>query len=341
MHVQELARRLGASVDPDADLDVRGVATIEEAGPEHVTFVSNPKYVARARETRAGAILVAPDFAEPTPAVLLRLANPYLAFARALEIFHPPPRPPTGVHRTAVLGKAAVLGKDVAIGAYAVVGDRVRIGDGAVLHPHVVVYDDAVVGAGSVLHSGSVVREGVRLGERVILQNGVVVGADGFGFAPAGDGRWHKIPQVGTVVIGDDVEIQANACIDRAALGATTVGRGTKVDNLVQVGHGCRIGEDTLLCGQVGLAGSTEVGDRVTLAGQVGVAGHLRIGDDVMVAATAGVTESLPDKGHYSGAPAMPLRDHAVLIALFRKLPELSKRLKEVERRLGEVRPGS
>ncbi len=339
MHVQELARRLGAVVDPSADFDIAGVATVDEAEPCHVTFLSNPRYTSKARETRAGAILVAPGFADATPAVPLRIENPYLAFAKALEIFHPVASPRHGVHPTAVVGREVVLGRDVSIAAYVVIGDGVTLGDGVVLHPHVTIYDGVSIGAGSVLHSHAVVRERVRLGERVVVQNGAVIGSDGFGFAPAGEGRWHKIPQVGTVSIGDDVEIQANACIDRAALGTTTVGRGTKIDNLVQVGHGCRIGEDTLLCGQVGLAGSTDVGNRVTLAGQVGVAGHLRVGDDVVVAAQGGVLGSL-EKGEYGGAPAIPMREQGVLIALTRRLPEIQKRLKEIERRLEASKPG-
>jgi UDP-3-O-[3-hydroxymyristoyl] glucosamine N-acyltransferase len=326
-------------VDPTAEADITGVATLDEAGPRDVSFLANPKYLSKVGESRAGAVLVTPDFQQPAAAVLLKIGNPYLAFAHAIEVFHQATRPATGVHPSAVVGKGVVLGRDVSVGPHCCVGDGVRLGDGVVLHPHAVVYPGAELGEGCVVHSFAVVREGVRLGRRVVLQNGAVVGADGFGFAPRGDGSWHKIPQVGTVVVGDDVEIQANACVDRAAVGQTVLGRGTKVDNLVQVGHGCKVGEDTLLCGQVGLAGSTEIGNRVMLAGQVGIAGHVRIGDDISIAAASGVPKSLLEPGEYSGAPAVPARDHGVMIAMWKRLPEMQQRLKEVERRLEAVAP--
>lgn len=334
MRIQDLAQHLGASVDPSLDLDLRGVAPMEEAGPGELTFLSNPSYARKLKDSRASAVLVDPAFAGEAPMALVRIANPYLAFAKAIALFHPPVAATPGVHPTAVLGRDVQLGRAVSIGPYVVVGDRVRIGDGATLHPHCVVYADAEIGAGSLLHSGAVVREGVRLGKGVILQNGAVIGADGFGFAPRGDGSWHKIPQAGTVTLGDDVEVQALSCVDRATVGITSVGRGTKIDNLVQVGHGCRVGEDTLLCGQVGLAGSTKVGNRVTLAGQAGTAGHLTIGDGAMVAAQSGVMNDVEPGAAVGMSPAMEMQQaRSVMISLAR-LPELAKRVKALERAL-------
>jgi UDP-3-O-[3-hydroxymyristoyl] glucosamine N-acyltransferase len=332
MHVQDLARRLGAVADPSLDVEIDGVAPMDEAGASQVTFFNNPTYVRTLKTTRAGAVLVAKNFEGECPAPLLKVANPYLAFARAIALFHAPPAPPAGVHPTAVLGAGVVLGKDVSIGAYVTLGDRVAVGDGTTIHPHCVVYRDARIGSGCVLHSHAVVREEVRLGDRVILQNGAIIGADGFGFAPRGDGTYEKIPQAGTVDVGDDVEVQALSCIDRATIGVTSIGRGTKIDNLVQIGHGSRVGKDTLLCGQVGLAGTSRVGDRCTLAGQVGVAGHLSIGDGASVVAQAGVMDDVPAGAVWGGSPAVPFRDFKAAVLYFLKLPELVKRLKSLER---------
>jgi UDP-3-O-[3-hydroxymyristoyl] glucosamine N-acyltransferase len=226
------------------------------------------------------------------------------------------------------------MGADVSVGAYCVIGDGVRIGDGTVIHPHVVVYAHAVIGPACEIHSHATVREHVRLGGGVILQNGAVVGADGFGFAPRGDGSYEKIVQAGTVVLEDDVEVQANACVDRATVGRTTIGKRSKVDNLVQVGHGCSVGEDTLLCGQAGLAGSTDVGDRVILTGQVGVAGHCRIVDDVILTAQSGVNASIEEPGIWSGTPALPVAVYRRVAVNFRRLPDIADRLKKLERRV-------
>jgi UDP-3-O-[3-hydroxymyristoyl] glucosamine N-acyltransferase len=334
MHVQELARRLGALADPALNIEIEGVAPVEHAGPRQVTFFSNPNYARELKTTRAGAVLVGQDFAGECPAPTLKIANPYLAFARAIALFHALPAPAQGVHPTASLGAGVVLGKDVSIGAYAVLGDRVTVGDGTTIHPHCVVYRDAKIGKDCLLHSHSVVREEVRLGDRVILQNGAIIGADGFGFAPRGDGTWEKIPQAGTVDLGDDVEVQALACVDRATVGVTSVGRGTKIDNLVQIGHGSVVGRDTIICGQVGLAGTTTVGDRCTLAGQVGVAGHLTIGDGATVSAQAGVTNDVPPGAVVAGAPAIELRAYKMAILQMLNLPEIVKRVRALERRM-------
>jgi UDP-3-O-[3-hydroxymyristoyl] glucosamine N-acyltransferase len=337
MHIQELARRLGAEVDPDADVEIHGAATIEDAGPTDVTFLANVKYVRRLRTSKAGAVLVEPGFEEPSAPVPMRVEGPYLAFAKVLEHFHRPPAPPRGIHPTAVLGEDVEVGDDVAVGPYAVIGDAVVLGDGVVVHPHVVVYEGARIGAGSILHSFAVVREHVTLGAGCILQNGAVVGADGFGFAPRPDRSWHKIPQTGVVELGDGVEVQANACVDRATVGATRIGRGTKLDNLVQVGHGSRVGEDTLLCGQTGLAGSSDIGDRVILAGQVGVAGHCRIGNDVVLSAQSGSQGGIEKPGFYGGSPAMDMGAYRRWVNLQPKIPELFRRVKKLERASGDA----
>ena len=334
MHVQELARRLGAAADPALDFDVSGVAAMEEAGPSQVTFLSNPKYVKKLKETRAAGVLVATDFQGESPAPVLKIANPYLAFAHAIALFYSPPPAPPGVHPTAVLGQRVRLGKGVSVGAFSVLGDGVAVGDGTTIHPHCVVYAGATIGADCLLHSHVVVREHVRLGDRVIVQNGTVLGADGFGFAPKGDGSWHKIPQSGTVEIGDDVEVQALSAIDRATVGKTIIGRGTKIDNLVQIGHGCQVGEDTIVCGQVGLAGSSIIGNRVTLAGQVGVAGHLTIHDGANVTAQSGIMDEIPSGQTWSGYPAVPVNDYGRITVHYLHLPDLAKRLKAVEKAL-------
>jgi UDP-3-O-[3-hydroxymyristoyl] glucosamine N-acyltransferase len=332
MDVMELARRLGAEVAPGLSLEITGVAPMDEAGPGDLTFLSNASYARRLKDSRAAAVLVDPAFAGESAPAPLRIKNPYLAFARAIEIFHPAAASAPGVHPTAVLGRDVVLGRGVSVGPFAVLGDGVAVGDGSVLHAHAVLYAGARLGARCVVHSHAVVRERVRLGDGVILQNGAVVGADGFGFAPRGDGTWHKIPQVGVVELGDDVEVQANACIDRATVGRTTVGRGTKIDNLVQVGHGCRIGDDSLLCGQVGLAGTTRVGNRVTLAGQVGTAGHQTIGDGATVAAQAGVAGDIEPGATVAGSPAMDIREAKLVFLSIPRLPELLKRVKALEK---------
>lgn len=326
MKLRDLAAQLGATLHGDGEIEITGVAGIEEAAAGQVTFVSNPRYAGAARTTRASAILVALDFPE-IAAATLRLTNPYLAFAEAIGLFHPSPVFPPGVHPTAVVDPTASLGAGAHIGAYVVIGAGVRLGEGAVLLPHVVIYPGVTAGRDLFAHAHSVVRENCTLGDRVILQNGVVVGGDGFGFAKRDNGTWQKIPQSGPVRIGSDVEIQANACIDRASVGATVIADGAKIDNLVQVGHGSSVGENTLLCAQVGLAGSTEVGRNVVLAGQVGVAGHCRIGDGAIATAQSGIPNDVPPGKVVSGYPAIDNRQWLRASAVFQRLPEMLRRL--------------
>ncbi len=335
MDVQEIARHLNAQIEPaELALDVRGVATMEEATPEDITFLSNPKYLAKLKTCNAGAILVSEQFAATDLSIpLLRVAHPYLAFAKAIELFYPKPLPVPGVHPTAILGTAVMLGQNVSIGPYAVIGDRVRLGDNVTIHAHCTIYDEVQIGADSVLYSHVVVREGVELGKRVILQNGAIIGADGFGFVPMSDGTFYKILQAGTVILEDDVEVQSNSAIDRATIGTTRVEQGSKIDNLVQVGHGSKIGRHTLLCGQVGLAGSTEVGNHVILAGQVGVSGHLKIGDGAVAAAGSGIAQSVAPGTQVSGSPAIDRKLWLRVVAALKSLPNMLQRLRALENR--------
>src|ERR1700679_931953 len=264
MQLGELANRLGAELRGNPQLEVTGVRGIEEAGPSEITFVANPRYSGLAKTTQAAAVLVEPEFPE-IPTATLRIKNPYYAFSRALGMFYQPPAYLPGIHPTAVIDPTAEIGEGAHIGAYAVVGADVKLGPHATLLPHVVLYPEVRVGSHFFAHAHAVVREGCILGDHVTLENGVIIGADGFGFAKNNLGQWEKIPQSGPVRLGDRVDVQANACIDRATIGATEIGAGTKVDNLVQVGHGSRVGEDTLLCAQAGLAGSSVVGSRAIL----------------------------------------------------------------------------
>jgi UDP-3-O-[3-hydroxymyristoyl] glucosamine N-acyltransferase len=335
--LSELARRLG--VDPPAeDRPITGVNTIEEAGPTEITFLSNEAYVQALQASRAGAVLVATTYDGRAPMPMLRTENPRLAFARLVEHFHRPPARRAGVHATAVVADSCVLGSDVAIGAYAVLGERVRVGDGTTIHPHCVIYDDVTMGAACELHSHVTIREGVELGDRVVLQSGAVIGADGFGFEPDENGSLRKVPQVGTVRLGDDVEVQANACVDRAAIGATVIGRGAKIDNLVQVAHGCKVGEHAILCGQVGLAGSTRIGNRAMLGGQVGSSGHITVGDGAQVAAQSGIITNLEAGKSYGGTPAMELKDALRSALYLPRLPEMARGIKKLEREVAALR---
>ena len=330
MKLGELGRLLGAECQGDADLEISGVAGIEEAGPRQVTFVANPKYAGLARTTRAGAVLVAPDF-PPIQAATLRTPNPYLAFAHAIEAFYRPPQYAPGIHSTAVVAATARIGANAHIGPYVVIGEDAVVGDNAILLPHVVIYPQAHIGDNFFAHAHAIVREHCQLGDNVILQNGAIVGADGFGFAKDGSARWRKIVQSGPAIVEDDVEIQANACIDRSSVGETRIGRGAKIDNLVQVGHGSIVGENTLLCAQVGLAGSTRIGKNVILAGQVGVAGHCVVGDGAIATAQSGIPNDVQPGRVVSGYPAIDNRQWLKASAIFHRLPELMKRFKSKE----------
>ena len=325
MKLSDLSEALQAQLENGSpETDITGVAGIEEATTGHVTFVANPKYAHAAKTTKASAVIVSENF-PPVAAALLRSKNPYLAFARAIELFYQAPRYRPGVHPTAVVHPSARIGKKAHVGPYVVIDDKVSIGDNAVLLAHVVIYSGATIGNHFFAHAHSVVREGCRLGDNVILQNGAVIGADGFGFAKDDSDNWHKIVQSGAAVLENDVEVQANACVDRASIGQTYVARGAKIDNLVQVGHGSRVGENTLLCAQAGLAGSTDVGKNVILAGQVGVAGHCKIGDGAIATAQSGIPNDVPAGAVVSGYPAIDNKLWLRCSAVFSRLPELMK----------------
>ena len=326
MKLSAIAQSLGARLD-GSDAEITGVAGIEEAGPGQITFVANPKYAAAAKTTNASAVIVTENF-PAISAATLRCANPYLVFARVIGLFYQQPRPAVGMHPRAEVHPSAKIGKNAAIGPYAVIEEDVVIGDGAVIHPHVVIYRGAHIGRNFYAHAHAIVREYCEVGDNVVLQNGVVVGADGFGFAKNDQNAWEKIPQSGPTVIESDVEIQANACIDRASVGETRIRRGTKIDNLVQIGHGCEVGEDTMLCAQVGLAGSTVVGKNVILAGQVGVAGHCTIGDGAIATAQSGIPNDVDPGKMVSGYPAIDNRQWLRSVAVFNKLPDLAKKLR-------------
>jgi UDP-3-O-[3-hydroxymyristoyl] glucosamine N-acyltransferase len=328
MKLGEIAAILGARLENGSpETEITGVAGIEEAGAGQITFVANPKYAGAARTTKAAAVIVAEDFPAANTA-LLRSRNPYLDFARAIELFYRPPKYAVGVHSTAVVHPSAKIGKNASIGPYVVVDEDVQIGKNCVLLAHAVIYRGARIGNNFLAHAHAVVRENCRLGDNVTLQNGVVIGGDGFGFAKDNEGRWRKIVQSGPAVLEDDVEVQANACVDRASIGETRVGKGTRIDNLVQVGHGSRVGKNTLLCAQVGLAGSTEVGDNVILAGQVGVAGHCKIGDGVIATAQSGIPNDVAAGKVVSGYPAIDNKLWLRCVAVFNRLPELMKRVR-------------
>ena len=327
MKLAKLAEYLDATLLGDPSAEITRVAGIESAAPGDLTFVSNPRYASLARSTKATAILVEPSFPEVSTATL-RVDNPYLAFAFAIELFYKAPVYPPGIHPTAAIASSAHIGANAHIGAYAVIGDNVTIGDNATILPHVVFYPHSRAGNNLFAHAHAVVREHCLLGDNVILQNGAIVGADGFGFARQADGSWYKILQSGPVVLEDNVEVQANACIDRASIGETRIHAGAKVDNLVQVGHGSTVGPNTLLCAQVGLAGSTTIGKNVILAGQVGVAGHCTVGDGAIATAQTGIPGDVAPGKVVSGYPAVDNRQWLRSVALVNRLPELLRDMK-------------
>ena len=316
------------------DIEITGVAGMEHAGPGELTFLANPKYAPKVKHTRASAILIA----EAMPGLVCLVSeNPYLDFARALALFYQPPRPEPGVHPLASIAATAIIGENCSIGPFAAIGERVRLGNNAVLYPHVVIYEGAEIGDDFLAHSHSTVREFCRVGNRVILQNGVVVGGDGFGFAKRADGTQFKIVQSGVTVIEDDVEIQSLTSIDRATVGETRVKRGAKIDSLVQVGHACVVGEDNIICAQTGLAGSTILERNVLLAGQVGSSGHLTVHEGATVYAQSGIGGDVAAGERISGSPAFAASEWLRAVTAFPKLAELMKTLRKLEKKIEEL----
>jgi len=336
MKLGEIADRLGCQLEGDANLEITGVAGIEEAEPGQLTFLANPRYRRTLATTRASAIVVSREEG-PLPMAALRSGNPYLDFARAIELFYRPPRYAPGIHPTAVVAPSAHIGPGGHIGPYCFVDEEVEIGRNAVLHSFVSIYRGARIGDDFFAHSHAVVREHCRVGHRVILQNGAVVGGDGFGFARQADGCWYKIQQAGPAVLEDDVEVQVNACVDRATVGQTRIRRGTKIDNLVQVGHASEVGEDTLLCAQAGLAGSSVTGKGCILAGQAALAGHLTLGDNVILTAQSATSHDLPS-GTWSGSPAIENKLWLRCVAAYNRLPELRRAVRDLQAEVAKLK---
>lgn len=336
MKLSEIARQFGCELEGDGNIEVLGVATLELAGKSDLSFLTNAKYFNEAKATNAAAIIASLD-CPPIGVPLLKHKNPYLIFAKILELFFPPRQEAAGIHPTAWIADSARLGKGVAIGAHSYIGDNAVVEDRVVIRSGCSLYEGSRIGEGSLLHAGCVVRENVIIGRRCIIHSNSVIGSDGFGFAREDDGSWYKIVQTGTVIVEDDVEIGAGTTIDRAALGETRIGKGTKVDNLVQIGHGSAIGENNLICAQVGLAGSTRTGKNVVLAGQVGVVGHLTIGAGAMVTAQSGIPGSVEPGKIMSGSPAIDNKDWLRSTAAFAKLPKILKSVRDLERRISQL----
>ncbi len=336
MKLSELAARLGCEVAGTGDPEITGVTGVEQAGPTELTFLTNPKYGAKAKHTRAAAILVAKPM-PGVPAISVVSKNPYHDFARALALFYQPPQPAPGIHPQASVAPSARVGEGASIGPFAVIGDNVVVGKNAVIHPHVVIYEGVQIGDDFLAHSHAVVREFCQIGNRVTLQNAVIVGGDGFGFAKTAQGTHFKIVQSGITVIEDDVEIQTLTSVDRASVGETRVKRGARIDSLVQVGHGCVVGEDNIICAQTGLAGGSILEKNVLLAGQTGVSGHLTIHDNAVVYAQSGIGGDVAAGAVVSGSPAFDSRDWLRAITAFPKLPELLRTMRQLEKRIQDL----
>jgi UDP-3-O-[3-hydroxymyristoyl] glucosamine N-acyltransferase len=334
--LRELADRLECRLEGDGELDVARVSGIQDAQPGDVTFLANPKYEKALASTRASAVILN-DSAPPAPCAMLRARDPYLAFARAVGLFASVSRPAPGIHDFAAIAADARLGADVSVGPFVVIGDGADIGDRTVIYPNVTIGAGVRVGTDCTIHSNVAVRERCTLCDRVILQNGVVVGGDGYGFVRRGDGTHEKIPQVAAVVIEDDVELGANTTVDRPAVGETRIKAGAKIDNLVQIAHGVTVGRNVLMAAQVGIAGSTDVQDDVVFGGQVGVGGHLTIGRGAIAVGQSGVTNSLDAGAFVAGYPAIDSREWRKASVLFRRLPEMKRRIEQLEARVEEL----
>jgi UDP-3-O-[3-hydroxymyristoyl] glucosamine N-acyltransferase len=336
MRLDEIAEKLLCEIEGDPGIEICGVATLEQASPSDLSFLTNPKYASEAKKTKAAAIIAGFD-CPPLNAAILKNENPYLVFAKAIELFYSPAPERPFIHPTAWIADSARIGRGVSVGAYTFIGEEAKIGDFVEIKAHCAIYPDVVIGAYTKIHSGTSIREHVKIGERCVIQNNAVIGSDGFGYAKQNDGTWYKILQAGSVVIGDGVEIGACSTLDRAALGETRVESGAKIDNLVQIGHGSSIGENSLLCAQVGLAGSTIVGNSVILAGQVGVSGHLTIGDRAVATAQAGIGHSIDPDSTVSGSPSMDNKTWLRATVLYSRLPAMHKTLRDLERRIDAI----
>ncbi len=334
--VAEIAQLIRGAVVGDGSVRITGVSGIKEAANGDLSFLASARYGRYLKTTKASALLV-PDGVSDWDRPLIQVQDPYAAFVTVVGTLRPYSRKrPIGIHDSAVIGANARLGKDVALGAHVYLADDVEIGDGTILYPGVYVGQAVAIGAGTLIYPNAVVCDGVRIGARCILHSGAVIGSDGFGFSMT-NGVRKKIPQTGTVVIGDDVEIGANSTVDRATFGRTVIGAGTKIDNQVQIGHNVQIGEHCIISGMCGIAGSAHIGDRVTMAGQVGVAGHIEIGENAVIAARAGVTKSVAPGQVVSGFPAMEHAAERRIAASTRKLPDALRRIRALEKRIEEL----
>ena len=336
MKLRELADRLECRLEGDGDVEITRVSGIQEAQPGDVTFLANSKYEKALASTKASAVILK-DGAPAAPCAMLRARDPYLAFARAVGLFAPVSRPAPGIHALAAIAAGAQLGADVSVGPFVVIGEGARIGDRTVIYPNVTIGPDASIGNDCMVHSNVAIRERCTIGNRVTLQNGVVIGGDGYGFVRRGDGTHEKIPQVAAVVIEDDVELGANTTVDRPAVGETRIKAGAKIDNLVQIAHGVTVGRNVLMAAQVGIAGSTDIEDDVVFGGQVGVGGHLTIGRGAIAVGQSGVTNSLDAGAFVAGYPAIDSREWRKASVLFRRLPEIKRRIEQLEARVQEL----
>ena len=333
--LQQIADYLGARVIGDPDVEVHGLGSLDNAVPGEITFLANPKYADKVGRTGASAVIIPPG-ANSFGKNAIETVSPQLAFAKLLTLFHQPPVEPKGVMAGAHVSPTAQLGSDISVYPGAYVGDGVKIGDRVTIHPGAVIYSGCTIGDDVKIHANVSIREGCRVGNRVIIHNGAVIGSDGFGYVP--DGKKHfKVPQVGIVVIEDDVEVGANVTIDRAALEKTIIRRGTKIDNLVQIAHNCVVGEDCIIVSQVGIAGSAILGNNVIIGGQAGLAGHIKICDNVMIGGQSGVTNSIQEPGVYSGTPTMPHKEWLKASITLPRLPEMRKSVADLEKRVAAL----
>jgi len=333
--LQELAHFIGGEVIGDAGLKISGISSLDEAGEGEISFVSQSKYLTKAKETRASA-LIAANKIEGINKPLIITDKPYLAYAKVASLFHQYPHHPKGIDKSALIGEGTQIGKEVSIYPFVFIGKDVTICDRVVIYPHTFIGDGTFIDEETLIYSHVSIRESCRIGKRVIIHSGSVIGSDGFGFAPEGN-HYHKIPQVGTVQIDDDVEIGANNTIDRGTIGKTWIKRGVKTDNLVHIAHNVVIGEDTLLVAQVGISGSTTIGNHVTLAGQVGVVGHIKIGDNTIAGAKTGVSGSVPANTVVSGYPHMPHRQWLKSSRCYPLLPQMRKAINKLEKKAKEL----
>jgi UDP-3-O-[3-hydroxymyristoyl] glucosamine N-acyltransferase len=338
MKLSEIVEKLGAILEGNGEVDIRAVAGLGEASPGDISFVANPKYAAQVATTKAAAVIVGNDWDRPAKCALVRVENPDQSFAEVAELFYEaPPKPVPGVHPTAVVAESAQLGENVSIGANCTIEGGVVIGANTVVSANCFIGYKTLIGSDSFLYPQVSTREFCEIGDRVIIHNGTVVGSDGFGYAVQEDGSRKKIPQIGKVVIEDDVEIGANVAIDRARFGKTKIGKGTKIDNLVQIAHNVVVGEHSVMCGQAGISGSTTVGSRCILAGQAGLAGHLSVGDGAIVGAQAGVMKDIPPKDFVIGSPAMPHLQYKKMVANTILLPKLKEKIKQLEAEIAKL----